>query len=36
MAVGDVFSSVFIKVEIKSLKRFGGCHGNCALYGAFV
>lgn len=36
MAVGDVFSSVFIKVEIKSLERFGGCHGNCALYGAFV
>lgn len=36
MAVGDVFSSVFSQVEIKSLERFGGCHGNCALYRAYV
>lgn len=36
MVVGDVFLSVFIKVEIKSLERFGGCYGNCVLYGIFV
>lgn len=36
MAVGDVFSSVFSKVEIESLERFGGCHGDCALYRAYV
>ena len=36
MTIRHIFSSIFGKVEIEGLKRFGACHGNSALYGAIV
>lgn len=36
MTVRHIFSSIFVKVEIEGLKRFGACHRNSALYGAIV